>query len=269
MRDEVWMSKNGPIKVKDMSLDHVHNALAHLERHGVGVANKAAYDAMQRRVTTVEEFKREAKGADARIIDSQRLTAQCWVAKTVVLVAHLPDFSNGVWVAESAGRHHANHSLDDLLAEIEAEVLAARAVQALQDTIEQHAHDFAVTHREFMVTQTNPFEYRLVGSYASFEAKFDPATGWAVAGDFDLEGKGGTLIDAYNDAVFAPQAEQPEQSVWLEGLPKSVIVQYPDNLPSSYARVTNEQIRKWLDGDLQVLVLPFDTKITPVYDDPA
>ena len=279
MRDEVWMSKNGPIKVKDMSLEHVRNALAHLDRHGIGVSNKAAYDVMQRRVIAVEEFKREAKGAGARIIDSQRLTAQCWVAETVVLVAHLPDFSNGVWVAESAERHHANHNLDDLLAEIEAEVLAGRAVQALRDRaravqalcdrVEQHAAGFAVTHTEFMVTQTNPFEYSLKGEFLSYVAKFDPVAGWVVAGDFDLEGKGDTLIDAYNDAVFKPEPEQSPQSVWLEGLPKSVIVQYPDTLPNSVAHSANHGIRKWLDGDLQVLDLPFDTKITPVYDDPA
>ena len=269
MQDAVWLSKNGPIKVKDMTLDHVNNALAHLKRYGISVGNKAAYDAMQRRVYAVEEFKREAKNSGAHIIDSQRLTVQCYVAESAVSVAHLPDFSNGVWVAEAEGRHYANANLNDLLTEIEAEIEAGRAVQALQDTIEQHAHDFAVTHREFMVTQTNPFEYRLVGSYASFEAKFDPATGWAVAGDFDLEGKGGTLIDAYNDAVFKPEPEQSPQSVWLEGLPKSVIVQYPDTLPNSVAHSANHGIRKWLDGDLQVLVLPFDTKITPVYDAPA
>ena len=57
MRDEVWMSKNGPIKVKDMTLDHIRNAMSHIERYGVGVANKAAYDAMQRRVLAVDEFK--------------------------------------------------------------------------------------------------------------------------------------------------------------------------------------------------------------------
>ena len=263
MQDAVWLSKNGPIKVKDMTLDHVNNALAHLKRYGISVGNKAAYDAMQRRVYAVEEFKREAKNSGAHIIDSQRLTVQCYVAESAVSVAHLPDFSNGVWVAEAEGRHYANANLNDLLTEIEAEIEAGRAVQALQDTIEQHAYSFATARREFLVTRTSPFEYRLKGESLSYVAKFDPAAGWVVAGDFDLEGKGGTLIDAYNDAVLT---SQPEQSEFGRGLPPRVIVQYPNTLPAEHVRAYNEQLREWLAGDRKILVLPPGTKITPVYD---
>ena len=332
MRDEVWMSKNGPIKVKDMSLEHVRNALAHLDRHGIGVSNKAAYDVMQRRVIAVEEFKREAKGAGARIIDSQRLTAQCWVAETVVLVAHLPDFSNGVWVAESAERHHANHNLDDLLAEIEAEVLAAAANDVI-NVADQHVADFATAHPYLTVELVDTFKYKLTGEVISFGAEYAEGS-WTVTG-WRVVGKGATLIEAYDNlhtehdqpwavdqhiaeftvhyphveierqgddvllgvdggfeakytadgwtvidkedgsvakgstliaAYTTPMLPKQQPTPFDQGLPDSIIVQYPDNLHAEHVRAYNEQLREWLAGDRKILVLPPGTKITPVYD---
>ena len=333
MYDAVWMSKNGPIRVNDMTLAHIKNTLAHIERYGFYASNKDAYTAMRRRVLAVNEFNREAKNAGARIIDMQRSTAQVYVAGSVVEVVHVPNFSNGVWVAETAGRHHANHNLEDLLAEIEAEVLAAAANDVI-NVADQHVADFATAHPYLTVELVDTFKYKLIGEAISFGAEYAEGS-WTVT-IWRVVGKGATLIEAYDNlhtehdqpwavdqhiaeftvhyphveierqgddvllgvppgfeakytadgwtvidkedgsvakgstliaAYTTPMLPKQQPTPFDQGLPDSIIVQYPDNLHAEQLREHNQQALAWLDGDLKILTLPAGTKITPVYNE--